>query len=129
MIFTVMLACQDDQRTRFRVLNKGRTMAAFVFTQHLCDRPVTISIYTGQSALPEKYRSVHDKMPNFRWFLVAASPDSTTQDRIKEWALAGDEDDLLSLLNDLCDTVAAEFLGGQPGWLEDMISRRDDRDN
>lgn len=104
-------------------------MAAFVFTQHLCDRPVTISIYGAQSTLPEKYRSVHERLPNFRWFLVAASPDTSSQERIKEWAMAGDEDDLLALLNDLCETVAAEFLGVQPAWLEDLISRRDDRDN
>lgn len=104
-------------------------MAAFVFTQHLCDRPVTISIYAAQSALPEKYRSVHDRMPNFRWFLVAAAPDTSTQTRVKEWAMAGDEDDLLALLNDLCDTVAAEFLGAHPNWLGDLMSPHDDRDN
>jgi len=48
---------------------------------------------------------------------------------VKEWALAGDEDDLLTLLNDLCETVEAEFLGVNPGWLEDMITPHDDRDN
>ncbi len=48
---------------------------------------------------------------------------------MKEWALAGDEDDLLTLLNDLCETVEAEFLGVNPGWLEDMITPHDDRDN
>lgn len=104
-------------------------MASFVFTQHLSDRPVTISIYTAQSSIPEKYHSVHERMPNFRWLLVAAAPDSTTQTRVKEWALAGDEDDLLTLLNDLCDTVQAEFIGAHPNWLENIISPHDDCDN
>ncbi len=51
-------------------------MASFVFTQHLCDRPVTISIYAAQADIPEKYLSLYERMPNFRWLLVAAALDT-----------------------------------------------------
>jgi hypothetical protein len=104
-------------------------MASFVFTQYICERPILISIYGAQSSLPEKYHKVYEKMPDFRWFLIAATLDDQQEDRVREWAMGSGDDDLLSLLNDLCETVEAEFLGVRPGWIENLISRRDNRDN
>jgi hypothetical protein len=104
-------------------------MASFIFTQHICERPILISIYGAQAALPEKYHKIHEKMPNFRWFLIAAALDDQQDERVKEWAMGSIDEDLLSLLNDLCETVEAEILGVHPNWIENLLSRRDNRDN